>query len=436
MDAVSYSHADNQKKKIDLFTTNPNSSSGLITNPLAIDAGETVTIPAGRQVIISNLEVDATAELIIDGEVGVIGGGSLSQVKMITDNVESIDGLYSFSVVDIANGLTLPDITGQDGKFLYTNGTINSWEGDVVQAPLGVLPILDGSNLTGVSGVTDHTLLSNIGTKTHSDIDFHIADSSTHYTMASISITESQISDLGTYETADADIVKAPLGVLPILDGTNLTNVGVSDHTQLSNIGTKAHSVIDTHIDAGSIHFDMASIGITESQVTDLGTYEPADADLVKAPLGVLPILDGSNLTGIEGGSAQVPVGQGIMNSFEFTSADGQTVFSGGDKYGTTLALEGTNVTVFVNGFNILLDEFSYDGTSVTLVTGVDINIPVLIYNFILNGPGIGTKSTLPAATLDLFNSIVFEVGNKPYICTANSDAPVLDSDCFWVALL
>lgn len=38
--------------------------------------------------------------------------------------------------------------------------------------------------------------------------DTHVADSTKHFTQSEISITESQISDLGNYETADATIVK------------------------------------------------------------------------------------------------------------------------------------------------------------------------------------------------------------------------------------
>lgn len=46
---------------------------------------------------------------------------------------------------------------------------------------------------------TDHTQLSNIGSNSHVQIDSHIADGTVHFTESSISITESQISDLDNY---------------------------------------------------------------------------------------------------------------------------------------------------------------------------------------------------------------------------------------------
>ena len=64
-----------------------------------------------------------------------------------------------------------------------------------------VLSGLTSAMLTGLTDndTTDHTLLSNIGTNSHVTIDSHIADATIHYTQASISITESQISDLQSY---------------------------------------------------------------------------------------------------------------------------------------------------------------------------------------------------------------------------------------------
>jgi hypothetical protein len=50
-------------------------------------------------------------------------------------------------------------------------------------------------------GVSDHTLLSNIGTNSHTDIDNHIADSTIHYTQAAINLAASQITS-GTFDNA------------------------------------------------------------------------------------------------------------------------------------------------------------------------------------------------------------------------------------------
>ena len=58
MDAVSYSHADKQKQRIEKFNANPDSNSGIVTVPKVIGAGESVTIPAGRMAVLPNVQID------------------------------------------------------------------------------------------------------------------------------------------------------------------------------------------------------------------------------------------------------------------------------------------------------------------------------------------------------------------------------------------
>ena len=215
-------------------------------------------------------------------------------------------------------------MTPQQGQIL-TYDTTNGWQAAVNQGATGS-PALSN----------DHLLLTNIGTNTHAQIDTHIATGSPlHYPMTAISITESQISDLGSYEPAnaniqthiatgspvhflqseisitesqisdlqsyllditsqsindlsDVDVAGSPTlvsGMVLTYNGTKWDHQtptsGVTDHTLLSNIGTNTHAQIDTHIATGSpLHYPMTAISITESQISDLGSYEPANANI------------------------------------------------------------------------------------------------------------------------------------------------------------
>ena len=70
MDAISYSHSVKQEKRIKKFNANPDSNSGVLTQPKVIEAGETVTIKSGRQAILADTVVDG--DLVIEAEADVL----------------------------------------------------------------------------------------------------------------------------------------------------------------------------------------------------------------------------------------------------------------------------------------------------------------------------------------------------------------------------
>ncbi len=75
MDPISYSKASQQEQRIKKFVAEPDSTSGLVSLPTVIAAGESITIPAGRMVVHPNLQVDG--ELNIDGELFIPTGGTV-----------------------------------------------------------------------------------------------------------------------------------------------------------------------------------------------------------------------------------------------------------------------------------------------------------------------------------------------------------------------
>ena len=122
MDAVSYSHSAKQARRIKKFIENPDSNSGIVTVPSTIEAGEVVTIPAGRMAVLPNLSIDG--ELVIDGEVFIPSGSSVDFSNGIKVNGEKLTmsiptayHIYNGSVeatnTEITNGFSTTLYTGK-----------------------------------------------------------------------------------------------------------------------------------------------------------------------------------------------------------------------------------------------------------------------------------------------------------------------------------
>ena len=70
MDIISLNEAATANGRIEKFNANPDSNSGVLTQPRVIEAGETVTIKSGRQAILTDIVVKG--DLVIEADADVL----------------------------------------------------------------------------------------------------------------------------------------------------------------------------------------------------------------------------------------------------------------------------------------------------------------------------------------------------------------------------
>ena len=70
MDIISFNEAATANDRIEKFNSNPDSNSGVLTQPKVIEAGETVTIKSGRQAVLTDTVVDG--DLVIEADADVL----------------------------------------------------------------------------------------------------------------------------------------------------------------------------------------------------------------------------------------------------------------------------------------------------------------------------------------------------------------------------
>ena len=133
MDAISYSYADKQAKRIKKFINDPDSTSGVLTVPKVIASGESVTIPAGRVAILPDVQVDGT--LNVQGDVFIPSGTTMSKV--------------------------VEKVTSTDNAVVRFNGTTGAVQNSgVVINDLNNISILDGNDNSASIKSTDIAIVS------------------------------------------------------------------------------------------------------------------------------------------------------------------------------------------------------------------------------------------------------------------------------------
>ena len=109
MDAVSYSLASKQAQRIEKFIENPDSNSGVLTQPKVIEAGETVRIKSGRQAILADTVIDG--DLVIEAGADVfVPAGSVITLDYIA--LKSATKYWKIKVDDLGVIFTEEVING------------------------------------------------------------------------------------------------------------------------------------------------------------------------------------------------------------------------------------------------------------------------------------------------------------------------------------
>jgi len=185
---------------------------------------------------------------------------------------------------------------------------------------------------------------------------------------ANIVITESQISDLQAYSLTDT-----------------------TDHTLFSNIGTNSHAAIDAHIVDGTIHYTQASISITESQISDLGSYsltthvhEGTEIDASAITDGFVLTADGLGNSVWEAPGAGVSAIGDLSDVIITTPSNGEVLTYAGGDWVNQPAGAGSDVLVKVSANDTTsgyLNGKLVAGTGVSLVENNDAGNETLSVN-------------------------------------------------------
>ena len=136
MDIISFNEAATANGRIEKFNANPDSNSGVLTQPKVIEAGETVTIKSGRQAILADTVIDGDLVIEAGGDVFVPAGATLSNVSEIVATIDDLKVLNGGNTVEVLGYYTKGD--GGGGTFYWDSTSTETDNGGTVIQATGV----------------------------------------------------------------------------------------------------------------------------------------------------------------------------------------------------------------------------------------------------------------------------------------------------------
>ena len=209
------------------------------------------TVLSGLDVLASS-KVNTSSVGAINGVASLDGSGKVPSTQLPS---------YVDDVLEFADLAAFP-VTGQSGIIYLALDTnkIYRWSGSAY--------------IEISQGITDHTLLSNIGTNTHANIDTHIAGTSGVHGVTG-SVVGTSDSQALTNKTIDAD-----LNTISNIENADIKAAAAIDRTKLAS-GTADHVVINS---AAGVMSSEAALAASRG---GLGTSGAAFTGVVKAAAGV-----------------------------------------------------------------------------------------------------------------------------------------------------
>ena len=103
MDIISLNEASTANGRIEKFNANPDSNSGILTQPRVIKAGETVTVKKGRQAILVDTVVNGDLVIEADADILVLASTTIALDHIV---LKSTTKNWKIKVDDLGNIIT------------------------------------------------------------------------------------------------------------------------------------------------------------------------------------------------------------------------------------------------------------------------------------------------------------------------------------------